>query len=447
MGKREIKKIVFYTGITRNFRTTLIGYLYEICQVYPVILLSEELDEKLREILENKEIFPKLEKIITANQHTGPKRNIFEKNRYLFNLAKKTIYQHKPDIVIAPYDIYPLEMYLLRFAKRVKATTLTVQEGIAEDVESRKKYVDMINAYLRFPRALPLFARSFLVQCRKSIGHLLYYWILPILVYEKPFFGKSSCVLREGISGMRDSDYRTVFSKREYDIHLKAGVLPEKLYILDHPLKRSTRKFFEEALLDRSNHDEITDKTVTLLLPADEIGFKREECSLVSEKEKMKTNVEIVSLIAKLLKGWKIYIKPHPLVENFDEIRKEFESISDFVKVAKPSEPIDDYIKIGKVIIGLPASFSTALFFASLLFQEKTILSLDFNKELSGDFYKNFKGIEYIDNKDKFGQILELIKENKFKKEIGPEKEKFQAQAREFPGFIDLLDSLRLKET
>jgi len=65
-NKDTCKKIIFYTSTPRNFRTTLIGYLYEICQVYPVILLCEELDFETEEILRNKELFPKLEKIIPS---------------------------------------------------------------------------------------------------------------------------------------------------------------------------------------------------------------------------------------------------------------------------------------------------------------------------------------------------------------------------------------------
>lgn len=443
MKKKEIKKIVFYTGIPRNFRTTSIGHLYELSQVYPTVLLSEELDEELKKNIENKKLFPKLEKVITVNQYTGPKRSIFQKNRHLYNVARETIYSHKPDVVIAPHDIYPLEMYLMKFAKKIDAITLAVQEGNVEDSESRRKYVDLINAYLRFPRFLPLFIRSFLVQCRKYAGHILYYWILPISVGEKPFFGKSSYVLRKGISGMRDSDYRIVFSKRDYDIHLKAGVLPEKLYILSHPLERNTRNFFEGVLFNKNNY-EIIDKIATLLIPAAEIGFKRKGHSFISEKERMKTNKETIRLIAKALKDWKIYIKPHPLVKNFNEMRKEFESISDSVKVIDPPEPIDKYLKIGKAIIELPISMSTALFSASLLFPEKAILSLDLNKELSGDFYKDFKGIEYVDSEKKLIKILESIKNDKFKKEITPEKEDFPKE--KFSNLADLLIFLVLKK-
>jgi len=57
-------KIVMYTSIPRTFYTTLIGYLYEIAQAYPVVLLAEELNPEIIALLNNKDLFPKLEKII-----------------------------------------------------------------------------------------------------------------------------------------------------------------------------------------------------------------------------------------------------------------------------------------------------------------------------------------------------------------------------------------------
>jgi len=441
MKKKEIKKIVFYSGIPRNFRTTLIGHLYELSQVYPVVLLSEELDRELKKVLKDKKLFPKLEKIIPVHQYAGPKMNIFKKNRYLSNIAKRVIDQHKPDVVVAPHDIYPFEMYLFRFAKKIGAITFAVQEGNVMDVDSIRKRVDLVNAHLRLPEFMPLFIRSFFVQLRKYSGHLLYYWLLPISVGEKPFFGRSSYILRKGISGMRDADYRIVFSRRDHDIHARAGVPLKKLYILSHPLKRDARDFFKRTLFNKSNY-KTTNKTVTLLFAAAKVGFRRKDCSFISEKERFRTNMETVSLINNVFKNWKIYIKPHPLVENFNELKKASRSISSSIKVVNPSESIDKYIKMSKVIIELPLSISTALYSASLLSPEKAILSLDLNKELAGDFYKDFKGVEYVDNKDELIQILDSIKRSKFRGKL----EKEDSRTKKFSNLVELLNLLVLEE-
>lgn len=49
--KPNINKVLFYTGAPRAFRTTLIGHLYEIYQVYPIVILSEELDLETESVL------------------------------------------------------------------------------------------------------------------------------------------------------------------------------------------------------------------------------------------------------------------------------------------------------------------------------------------------------------------------------------------------------------
>ncbi|MBI2038653.1 MAG: DegT/DnrJ/EryC1/StrS family aminotransferase, partial [Candidatus Nealsonbacteria bacterium] len=59
--------ILFYTSIPRSFRTTLIGHLYKLASEYPVVLLSEDLDEFTEEIVKNKKLFPKLEAIIPVH--------------------------------------------------------------------------------------------------------------------------------------------------------------------------------------------------------------------------------------------------------------------------------------------------------------------------------------------------------------------------------------------
>jgi len=79
----KIKKVLFYTSVRRLFRTTLIGYLYEIAQVYPVVLLSEKLDEETEKVIRNKKLFPKLEKIVPVEQYTGRKMNLFARSKYL----------------------------------------------------------------------------------------------------------------------------------------------------------------------------------------------------------------------------------------------------------------------------------------------------------------------------------------------------------------------------
>ena len=83
-------KVLFYTGISRAFRTTSIAHLYEISQVFPVVLLSEKLDQETVEILKNKTLFPKIEEIVPVNLFKMEK-NLFSENIHVYKLAKRIV--------------------------------------------------------------------------------------------------------------------------------------------------------------------------------------------------------------------------------------------------------------------------------------------------------------------------------------------------------------------
>lgn len=430
MPKKEIKKVLFYTHTPRFFRSILIGHLFEIAQGWPTVLLSEELDKELNNRLADKKYFPKLEEIVPIRQFTGPKENIFQKNWKICRQMKEVVLKYKPNIVVAASDMHSLgEMYLMRFAKKAGAKNIVFQAGNAIDSKSLSKSIDLINAYLRFPSFLPLFFRLFFTRCRKYIGHFFYYYILPILAGQKPFFGKSSYILRHGNAGMRDADYSVVFSEREFKIFKEDGVPEKKLLILTPLLKR-----------EKKQKKEPNQKIATLLLPSEEIGFRKKDESLITKEERLSKRLEIIKLVSEKLTGWKIFIKPHPNVKNFKEIKNLFESISNFIEVTEPSEPSEDYVAKSQVVIGLPKSNTTVLFSTSLAFPEKIIISLDFDKEFLGDFYKDFQGIEYIDDENKFGDLLEVINSGKYQKEE-PENKK-ETSRDEFRSAVELINNI-----
>ncbi len=424
-----MKKILFYTGISRTFRATLIGHLYEIAQVHPVVLLSEELDQETEKVLRNKTLFPKLEKIVPIRQ---------SKNIYSLKLAKNVLEQEKPDIVIVPSDMNSLfELYLMRFAERKNILKIAIQIANLPDSMITAKRIDLVNAYLRFPSLFPLRLRLSLVRCRKYLRHFFCYWILPLTVGEKPFFGKSSHILRKGKSGMRDADYQIVFSKRDYEIFQREGVPAEKLHILSHPKARN-KDFFERVYLNKFKKYKENTKIVGLMLPTEvEFGFKRNNYSLIPIEEREKKWMETIKLISQILSGWEIYIKPHPGTKNINRIKGRLETISKDIKVANPQEPVDKCLAIADVIIELPLSASNSLFTASLQYPKTPIISLDFFDELFGDFYKDFEGIKYIDTEEKFINILRLIRDDQYHK-----KPKTKLEPEGFPSIIELLKHL-----
>ncbi len=428
MKENEIKKVLFYTHSPRAFRTTLIGYLYEICQVYPTVLLSEKLDFETEEALSDKELFPRLEKIIPVRQLTGEKEGgLFAKNKELCNLAKTVVKEEKPDIVIAASDVHSMfEMYLMRFSKKINAINIAIEPSNTGDRLAEAMFVDLTNSYLRFPHFLPTWLKLFLVKCRKYLGHFLYYWILPLTVGEKPFFGRSSSFLRKGNSGMRDADYQVIFSGKDLESYLRDGVPVRKLKILSHPLNRETRDFFRKIYFNKFKKEKQEKNVFCLMLPGEiELGFKRSSFFLIPKEEREKKWVEVIGSISHIFPGWVIYIKPHPDTRSIDKLKEKFESISKNIKVVDSRDSADKYIETGDIIVGLPLSASTVLFTASLQCPEKPIISLDFHRELLGDYYRDFEGVEYVDSEEDLIKLLEKIRDKKYQKKQNLKKEGF----------------------
>ena len=104
-----------------------------------MVLLAEELNPVVKEILQNKVLFPKLENIIPVEQYTGKKRSFLLKYYYLIKKARNLVREYKPDVVITANDLYPFEMYLIRFAKKAGAVAFCLQASF--QMQNRKEEV------------------------------------------------------------------------------------------------------------------------------------------------------------------------------------------------------------------------------------------------------------------------------------------------------------------
>jgi hypothetical protein len=410
--------ILFYPVNVRSLRTTLIGNLFEIAQVYPVILLTEPLDKETEALVHDKSLFPKLGEIVVVNQYGNPKITPLRKNRYLWALAKKIIEEYKPDFVIGTSDMHSLfEMYLMRFSKKAGAINIVLQAGV-QVIETSKSalWVDLVHVHSMPMLPLPLSIKSFLVKIRKHLGHFLYYWLLPVLVGEKPFKGKGSYILREGNAGVRDAHYSIVFSENERIVFMKDGVPAEKLHILNHPLQRQLRSFFKNTLLNFGGYNKSNKKNVLVLVPSELLGFRQEDHALLSAQHRLNGRIRIIQIIDDILKDWEIIVKPHP-----DTKKEEIEpivSISKRIQITSPCEPADKFIELSDLIIGLPRSASTVIFTANLQCPDKPIISLDLDHEFTGDIFKGSSGIEYIKDEQTFVSILKQINNGNYVKKI-----------------------------
>ncbi|MBI2098102.1 MAG: hypothetical protein HYT49_00355 [Candidatus Wildermuthbacteria bacterium] len=407
-------KVLFQSTNPRLLRSTFVGYLYEIAQEHQVVLLADGMDEHTKSLLQDKGLFPGLENIIFFESPFG--KNVIRKNIRLHAILAKAVSRYKPDVVVAPSDLWPAEMYLLRLAKRARAVTLAMQPGFKMAEQKRLLPWAYQNSCARMPSFLPLSIKMPIAKAKKFLGYALYHWMLPLAAGEMPFVGKVSFIFWEESSGKRDADYSAVFSKRDRDLCVKDGVRPEKIFVLGHPLEHTgTRKFFEKAysVYGKTREDS---KTLTIMWPGEKVGFREQDHSLISEQDIWGRRVSIVKRIAACLGDWKIFIKPHPTEKEAAQIKESLERISPSVAVVNPVEPAEKYIEMSQCIVGISLP-STTLFTAQKQYPGKIILSLNLDNEFLGDSYKDFEGIEYIDTEERLDETIHDIGKGTYRKE------------------------------
>jgi len=400
---REEVRVLFYTSISRSFRSSLIGNLYEIASQFPVTLVAEKLDSNIKNILKNKQLFPRLENIIPVSQYPDNRLGVFRKNWELRKLARKMVREINPQVVITANDMYPFEMYLLREAKKAGAINICIQAALSEDPKKISLWIDLINEYSKLPNFIPLFIRRMIVKLRKYIGHAIYYWLLPTLAGEKPFFGESSFVLHSGVSGMRDAHYQFVYSERDYKIHLRAGVPEKKLVILPHPLSRKSKEIF--LTLNSSIRTSVAKykQGIFVALPSDiDIGFRRDNKSLISFEERIQTWVHLFEIIRSNLPQCNIYTSLHPGTKNPYAIKDVLNVRVPFLNILNVNQQLESIVASSIAIIGFPPSASTFLYILSLLYPNKCVISLDPLSEMRGDYFKDFDNIKYISSMNDF---------------------------------------------
>lgn len=412
-----METILFYTNTARAFRTTLIGYLYEVSQSYRVILLSEQLDQQTLTVVNDKSLFPGLEQIIQVDQYTLQRESLFRKNIRLVGLAKCAITTFTPNIVIASSDIHSqFEMYLIRRAKKFNILCITIQDTLSFDIKDIAIWKEMQSVKTRTPDKLPMAVRIAITKIRKYLAFFLCHYLLPLSVAEMPFWGRYSFQLSNAYSGILNTDYQIVFDAAQLKLYQDGGVPARKLIVLAHPLKRKSRKIFEIAYFNHEKVVSCPSKSVLILLPFERTGVMKNGSSIINQKNRDRLILQIVTMICAKLPDWQIYIKPHPLHIRNDDIKSKIAVVSQEIIVINPSDPVESYIGMVDVIIDLPRSASTALFFASMQSQDKPILSLDLDHELLGDSFKYFRGVEYVDSMEQLSTIIEQIRNSHYVK-------------------------------
>lgn len=435
------QKVMLYTAVPRLFRATYIGYVYEMAQEFPFVLLAEKLDKESEIALQNKKWFPYLEKVIPIDQYTGKKRKQWQSHKYFSKLAKKIINEHKPDIVMGGSIVNAFEKYLFRYAQLSKAITIGIQAGFQAsswDKVNQRTYL----LWRDTPKnlGLPVFIREIKLAVVKMIQHvkeIIDYWIIPLLLGTYPYLNKS--LFHYGSEGwVREFDYSVVFSDKEVAVERKSGRDKNKIMMLFHPLLRKSRYIFEKAYhMPKIGSKSKQNKNIVVMIDYNTYGHRRDNHKFISEEDYLKSRTATVNLISDVLSDWKIFVKPHPTTKsvNFSFLKEYFEKHAKNITVVDPMEPADKYITISDIIVGFPTP-STTLMTAMYQDPGKIIIYLDLHNEILGDEFRIYPAINTIKDMKELKQLLLDIESGRYKqKNIALPRGSFESA-------VDVLDKI-----
>ncbi len=435
------ERVMLYTAVPRLFRSTYIGYVYEISQKFPFILLAERLDPESEKALQNKKWFPYLEKVVRIDQYTGKKRGKWESHRYFSRLAKKIIEEYKPDIVMGGSIVNAFEKYLFRYAQLSKATTVAIQAGFQPSSWEQYDFRYYL-LYRDTPKNLKrtIFIREVKLLFTKlqiHLNELIDYWIFPLLLGTYPFFNKSIIKLGAN-SWVREFDYSVVFSDKEVSVEKTMGRPNKNIFKLSHPLLRESRKIFENAYgiaPVNAKHKRI--KNITIMIDVNTYGHRRDNFRYISENDYLKSRIATINMISSILSDQRIFIKPHPTTKsnNFLFLKEYFEKYARNVSIVDPAEPADKYITLSDIVVGFPTP-STTLMTTMYQNPNKIIIYIDLHKEFTGDEFRRYPVINTIENMQQLKHLLLDIKNGRYKqKSLLLPKYKYKSA-------IDILDEV-----
>jgi hypothetical protein len=404
-------RIIFYTSNDRNFRSTLLGYLYELQKLedIEIILLTEKLDLSLLNLVSNKLFFPKIINIIPVCQYSSN----FIYNPFIFNrfknLASTICKTYKPNLIFVSSDFHSIfELLLCRFSKLTNAKIISIACSTSiSSMNTTANWIRLYTIHTYYKNIYKHIAFS-LYYLKMYCSHFLLYFILPILTGIRPFFGNSSYILHTGQSGMRDADFQIVFSNQEKNNFISSGVKSSKITIVRHPYSVLNTRELIKSLYPKNF--KVID--FLILYPSELIGFNSNSLTLINENTRIEMNVNLLQCLVDLFPDANICFKFHPDIslDIMNSLQSIYLNISNKIKFLDSTLPIDLLLHNSNVVIDFPRPGSTSVFLCTVLNPDATAISANIFNEYWGANYKFNTSVKYADNFNSYKEILCNIK-------------------------------------
>ncbi|MBU1863194.1 MAG: hypothetical protein KKH94_06000 [Candidatus Omnitrophica bacterium] len=388
------EEIIFYPGPIHLLWSTGIYYVNELSKSYDVTLVlenaaSEDIN-RINDLTENRIVKIYMVGLFYMIKRHENYKNIFKK------IFKKNNFKY----AFAPDDMHPLNIYLFRQAKKCGCVNICYQSGFM--VGERREQRIMMNSekalFIKYKYGVPFTFASILIDIVNTVRHWWHYMIAPLVVGEQPFWGKSSCFTHKGHSTMRDGDHYILYGERERSIFIKGGVEPKETIVIPHPITWDCNIRFNNKLLNCRSVELSDCESIIIFLDDIQYTFNKELRRVITRDDFCKSWIKVIEILSQKFPQSTIWLKPHPAQSdelNISEMFKTVVTQSDNVKIVNQFENAMDFFSTCGVII---SQNSTVLFLASLLFDNKTIISLNLHDRYLGDVYKKVNNIHYFPN-------------------------------------------------
>ena len=411
-----MRTILLYTSVERNFRSTLLGYLYDLqfLENTKLVVLYEKFCDPILDLLEQKKIFPNVIEKIYVGQYDSSSIMNFTSFRKSNLLAKNIINRYKPNLVIVSSDFHSIfELIICKYSKKSKINIISIAcSNSTGKMDLMAKWIELYSINTKYKKFNKNIAK-YIFTIRKYISHFIIHYLFPVLTGNLPFIGNSSYLLYKGQSGCRNANFQIVFSEQEKQYFIQSGVQSEKIVIIKHPYSNIfTRNIISNLVQNKNDIDFI------ILHSAELIGFTNEKLTLINSNERIQINVRILNIIVDIFPFSNIYIKFHPNItlDNLNHLKSRYHSVSNKIVFIEKSIPIEPLLINSKVVIDFPRAVSTSLIMNTIINPNSTSISMNVFNEFQGDYYKNNKSVEYITSLTQFEDVLEKLKKISLKK-------------------------------
>lgn len=388
--------ILFYTDLKRTFRTTLIGYLYQVCRYRRVVLLTEELDEETEHLLSDSTLFPGLVGRIRVGQYAPGVDGLVARHRRMSRLAREIVDTWQPSAVFAA-GVNLFEHYLRRYAKqRCGAVTIgCIGLLLVRQAGEVPLLLDLHGADTRLPAWIPRRMRLALIRTRRWLAQFAYYVVFPLVAGRCPFFGVNG-IYRLDYTRLGNMDVSFVFTRDNQEMLLRDGAPADRVLVIPHPMKPGAAdpvwRAYGIEIIKANEHSHI----LTCFMDIErQWGFLRDNLKPISDDVLYDSRIEVVKALVAALPGWEIRIKPHPMSAAsplYESVSRAIQAISATITWIPPDDPVDRSIEASSAVMGFPPA-STAIYSAIMLRPSIPALMADINGELRGDAFIGMAGV------------------------------------------------------